>query len=73
MGWSGDELEGWDSGGDIVSIGSSSAILSTITLATPAPVCSDIAHTPPSPTPGPSRTLFKASGYPVTRSRTSQR
>ncbi|RPB18668.1 hypothetical protein L211DRAFT_901758 [Terfezia boudieri ATCC MYA-4762] len=73
MGWSGDELEGWESEDDIVSIGSSSSILSTITLATPAPACSDIPHTPPSPTPGPSRTSFEASGCRVTRSRTSRR
>ncbi|KAF8427356.1 hypothetical protein EV426DRAFT_684999 [Tirmania nivea] len=62
MGWSGDELEGWESEDDILSISSSSSILSTITLATPAPACSNIPHTPPSPTPRPSRTLFEASG-----------
>ena len=73
IGWSGDELEGWESEDDIVSIGSSSSILSTITLATPGPACSNIPHTPPSPTPGPLRTLFKASGCRVTRSRTSRR
>ena len=73
IGWSGDELEGWESEDDIVSIGSSSSILSTITLATPGPACSNIPRTPPSPTPGPSRTLFKASGCRVTRSRTSRR
>jgi len=72
----GEELDGWDSDLETLSINSSSSILSTITLATPAtgpPARSERPQTPPSPTPGPSSASCIASEVRVTRSHASGR